>query len=1120
VRLEGRVVLVTALLAGCFSSGSKTCADGTLCPPGFDCAPAGGGCIDPFQRCGNGVVDPGEVCDDGPNNPTCREGGCSADCKKIEVCGDGFVDCGEQCDDANANPADGCDHCVATGWVATAIVAGDPQALAFALNGPFGVAIDAAGLVYIADSNAHRVRRVDPASHAVTTVAGTGFPGFSGDFGPATSAQLDQPDGVAVDGFGNVFIADTQNNVIRRVDVLTGIITTVAGVQGPGGFSGDAGPALAAQLNQPEGLAVDGLGDLFVADSRNNRIRRIDTQSGVVTTVAGNGVLGFSGDGGAATSAAIQAPLAIAVDAGRNLYIADTNNSRIRRVDAGTQRIATVAGSATSGFAGDGGPATSAQLNTPRGIAIDAGNLYIADTFNQRIRRVDTTGMITTYATTAATAIAVDASASLYASDPSNDVVYKVDPARNVSAVAGVGVQGLSGDGGLATSAPLGSLQTVALDAAGNVFVADSVQHRVRRVDAATGVITTVAGTGVGGFSGDAGLATTAQLNAPLGVAVDGTGNVFIADTNNDRVRRVDALTSVITTVAGTGSACIPSTAACGDAGTATSAQLTAPSAVAIDGAGNLYIADTGDNRIRRVSGGTITTVVGTGTPCASGACGDGGAATSAQLQSPAGIAIAPGGDLVIADPVEQRVRRVSAGTITTVAGNGTQGSAGDGGAATSAQLNTPNSVAVDASGTLYVADTGNHRIRRIVAGTITTVVATGTAGNIGDGGVATSAELAGPKGIGVDAAGDLYVADTGNHRIRRVDHATARISSVAGQVDPANMGALSVARLADPRAIVVATAFELIGGGTSGTIQAVRNGQVEVVAGQYPQTSPTSNLARYRTVGFGAVGGVAYDDASGTIYMTESTANRLQAVAVVDPNDPTTWTIGASPFAGDVAGSAGFADGTLAAARFANPTGLYLDQPAQILYVADTDNHVIRAIDLARGMVSTIAGRPQAVGFFGDGGPATNALLFKPHAITRCGNGDLFVADTGNHRVRRIDATNAISTVVGYGVAASSGDGSPATAFPVDTPLGLVCDAIGNLLVTSRTSVRMLPWTTVPVIDGTGRVETIYPMLPYTISPSATSCLTGIANIDATTVRVTDSCGGMLIELQRQPKP
>jgi sugar lactone lactonase YvrE len=469
--------------------------------------------------------------------------------------------------------------------VAGGFIGDGGPATSASLNGPLGVAVDASGNLFITDRLNHRVRRVDAATGIITTVAGDGGSGFSGDGGPATSASLSFPEGVAVDASGNLFIADAGNSRIGRVDAATGIITTVAGV-GAGGFSGDGGPATSASLFFPEGVAVDALGNLFIADTSNNRVRRVDAATGIITTVAGDGASGFSGDGGPATSASLNSPRGVAVDASGNLFIADFSNDRVRRVDAVTGTITTVAG----GVFGDGGPATGASLNRPFEVAADgSGNLLIADFSNNRVRRVDAaTGIITT--------------------------------------VAGDGAFGFSGDGGPATSASLGFPSGVAVDSSGNLFIADFSNRRIRRVDAATGIITTVAGDGGSRFSGDGGPATSASFSSPRGVAVDASGNLFIAVRGNSRVRRVDAATGIITTVAGDGSLGFS-----GDGGPATSASLSSPSGVAVDASGNLFIADFSNSRIRRVDAATgiITTVAGNGS---SGFSGDGGPATSASL--------------------------------------------------------------------------------------------------------------------------------------------------------------------------------------------------------------------------------------------------------------------------------------------------------------------------------------------------------------------------------------------------------------------------------------------------------------------------------------------------------
>jgi YD repeat-containing protein len=338
---------------------------------------------------------------------------------------------------------------------------------------------------------------------AIVTVAGNGDSAFSGDGGPATAAGLETPWGVAVDAAGNVYATNSgvggpvPNHRIRKVDGA-GFIDTIAGLGEPG-FSGDGGPATAARLNYPIGVATDGQGNLYIAERDNHRIRKVDT-SGVITTLAGDGTAGFGGDGGSATSAQLNTPVGVVVDGPGNVYITDSNNHRIRRVDTNGV-ITTVAGDGTAAFGGDGGPATGAQLNVPSGVALDAqGNLYIGDLENQRVRRVDTSGTITT--------------------------------------VAGDGTAGFGGDGGPATSAQLHDPAGVAVDSLGTVYIADSDNHRIRKVTSA-GTITTAAGNGTAGFTGDGGPPTDASLNYPTGVALAGDGSLYIADRDNNRIRKI-----------------------------------------------------------------------------------------------------------------------------------------------------------------------------------------------------------------------------------------------------------------------------------------------------------------------------------------------------------------------------------------------------------------------------------------------------------------------------------------------------------------------------------------------------------------------------------------------------
>ena len=1058
-------LLGVALLAGCFSPARGTCAVGRVCPLSELGRPAGSGCVDP------GLVE------------GCAGLGEDANCTAVAggVCLQGV--------------------CTATQWQAS--VALGSSASVVTVADPFGVAVDQLGDLFVADTSHHRILEMDTGG-VITTIAGTGVGGFSGDGGQATAATLASPAAVAVDGLGNLYIADAGNARVRQVDPA-GIITTIAGTGGANA-TGDGGPATEAEIGELGAVAVDGLGDVYVADFQNSLIREIDA-NGMIATVAGSG-------------GELAAPNGVAID-GDAIVIADSGHNQIDRVEA-SGRLTVIAGTGSNGYAGDGSAATAALLADPFGVAVDAaGAIYVADRSNDRIRRI-AGGLITTVAGTgvlgfsgdggSATAaqifdpysVAVDAAGTIYIAEFDNRV-RAVSPAAVITTVVGNGNFAATGDGGAATCANLDNPNGVGVGS-GALYIADTTNQRIRRVDA-SGVITTIAGTGMNGFAGDGGAAIDAELSSPIGVAVDAAGNVYIADGNH--VRRVDG-GGTITTVAGGGSG------ARGDGGPATAATLEA-SAVAVDAAGNLYIADPSDARVRRVdAAGIITTFAGGGS--AGSGVGDGGPATAARLSDPDGLAIDSDGSVYIVDVEACRIRRVdAAGIITTIAGTGVCGSGG-GSSATAAELDFPSGVAVDLEHDVFTADQDSQVVRRIdPSGAITTVAGTsGVPGGDGDGGAAIAAHLNDPVGVAVDAAGNLYIDDLGNQRIRRVDP-TGVITSVAGTIDQGEMGPLAQARLAaDPRAMVATPAATLFAGGASGTIQALTATSLTTIAGRYPQGVVTGALARFRDTSFGDVSGVAYDAADGVILLTESTTDQVLAVTVdADPDRSTIASLA------NESASAGFADGMAASALFRAPTGLYFDGSA--LYVADTGNDAIRVIDLSQGLagatVSTLAGTPQVFGFAGDGSAATSALLFAPQAITKCSNGDLFIADTGNNRVRRIAAgTGTISTVLGDGSVSSSGEGSPSSSFPVDAPLSLGCDAVGNLFVTSTSTVRMLLANPNGAVDGGGAVQTIYGQPPHTTYPaSVTRCLAGLVVLDTSTVQITDSCTGLLVELQRQ---
>ena len=581
---------------------------------------------------------------------------------------------------------------------------------------------------------------------AINTVAGNGTLGYSGDGGPAISAELRYPFGVAVDSAGNLYIADTDNQRIRMVAASTGVISTVAGNgtgagTGSGGFSGDGGPATSAELYGPFGVAVDSAGNLYIADDGSQRIRKVTATTGIISTVAGDGTAGFSGDGGPATSAELYNPNGVAVDAAGNLYIADYSNQRIRKVSASTGIISTVAGDGIGGYSGDGGPATSAELNDPSGVAVDsAGNLYIADYGNNVIRDVAaSTGIIST--------------------------------------VAGDGTAGYSGDGGPATSAELSGPTDVALDGAGNVYIADYENGRIRKVS--TNAI--LPATAVGSTSTSQNIfvqltaaSTISRITVPKaqnnvqeftvgtvsGCSVGGTSNpvgtvcvVPITFTPQYPGSRTGALTlyssgsTILGTVdlTGTGTGPLgvfqPGTASVLNVGTPGGMDLSTSFGVAVDGAGDVYIADTDNYRVVEVTPSGAASVLGTG---------------SLTLTSPFGVAVDGAGDVYIADSGNSRVVEVPPSGAVSVLSTG------------SLTLNTPYGMAVDGAGDIYIGDAYNNRVVEVAAGGVSSVLNVGAPGGLG---------LSDSSGVAVDGAGDVYISDTGNYRVVEVNQSQQSLS-------------------------------------------------------------------------------------------------------------------------------------------------------------------------------------------------------------------------------------------------------------------------------------------------------------------------------------------------------
>jgi trimeric autotransporter adhesin len=712
---------------------------------------------------------------------------------------------------------------------------------------PYAAVRDTAGNTYISVPTLNTVFKVT-ASGSLSAYAGNGISGFSGDGGAAISAQLEFPEGLAIDGNGNLFIADTNNERIRRVDGTTHIITTVAGSEDPfaGNFGGDGGPAENARLNYPQGVALDANGNLFIADTGNRVIREVSASTGNISTIAGGASPSVGCPSGPSSSAGFFFPTSIAVDANGNVFVSDQNLQIVCKITP-SLAISTYAGGGLSAIPGqpngDGGPATSAGLLSPAGLTTDgSGNLYIADAGDPKIRKVTaSTGVISTVAGIglicsnaqepacgdggAATSAAFnfprgafyDSLGNIVVADTDNQRVRVIGPGATptVTALAGGGT---GGDGAAGTSGLLGLSQYVAVDSNENVYALEQNGERLRELNATTKNLSTVAGDGYGGATidctgttcgaannGDGEPATQARFVFPNSLATDASGNFYILDESAEVVRVINNQSSAITiagvtiqpgdiaTIAGNGAGCGTALPTCGDGGAAKSASLDQPYAVAVDSTGNVYIADAGLSTVRVVnSAGTISTFAGTpGKQCTTyltTQCGNNGAPTSATLNAPIGLAVDTSNNVYIADVNNNVIRKVSPSTnlITPVAFNGLPTFGGDGGSALNASMEGPSQLAIDNRGNLYVGGGSDNVVRRIDAGDLTVATVAGDVNNLdggfsGDGGPSTSA-LLGNYGLAIfntaNQTDDLFIADSGSNRIRQVNLAPVTVES------------------------------------------------------------------------------------------------------------------------------------------------------------------------------------------------------------------------------------------------------------------------------------------------------------------------------------------------------
>jgi len=1160
------------------------------------------------------------------------------------------------------------------------------------MRGPTGVALDSLGNLYITDGgsgyiNGNRIRKVDT-NGIITTVAGNGNQDYSGDGVAATNTSLCSPSGVAFDSVGNLYIADSANKLVRKVDT-NGIITSVAGNISKatnGVYSGDGGLATNATLNSPFGVALDNFNNLYIADSGNNRIRMVNT-NGIITTVAGNGTPTFAGDYGAATAGSLNNPMGIMVDTNGNLYIADSGNNRIRYVningiiftaagggsggDGGAATnanlnnplasvnsplgetmdmfgnlyiadgnkcsirrvningiITTVAGNGLASFRGDGGSATNASLNTPYGVAYGAqGDLYVADTGNNRIRKIHQTdlpaltlpcvyansngnysvvvsgmsGSVTSapacltvvfppsivyqpFSTggnnaiikvTAAGTVPLNYSWYLdttnllqsglkdsilvtnsdlleigkyfvvitnnYGSVTSQPVVIGQPPSiiqeptpqtnivgsavsfnvvaggsgpfayqwmyngiyltNTINTVAGNGSYSDSGDGGFATAAGM-QPSGVAVDALGKLVISD-MRGTVRQVNS-KGIVTTAAS----GFS------------YPQGLALGLQTNIFVADTDNHLIRSVN-IDGTVTTVAG-GNPAYNVGWYSGDGGAATNASLNSPYGLTSDINGNLFIADTSNHRIRKVDTNGIITSVAGDAPAglawldAGSYSGDGGAATNAGLNAPRSVVFDRTGDLLIADTGNNCVREIDVnGIIHTVIGNGVAAYAGDGGTATNASLNSPVGLAFDAFGNLFVADMGNNCIRKITTGSlIMTGVANGYSAFCGDGGAAINANLAHPAGLAFDTNDNLYIADTGNYRVREVWFADNPRLSLAG-IDLNNEGTYTVV-ITGPYGAVTSSIVNLVlaSNPPSILIQPTNLAVLPrgfaalrvVAAGTQPlqyswyfnstnliQSSSravldfnqfdVTNQGRYMVVvtnNYGSVTSFVAVLACAPMVtdqpisqMAFAGSNLMFNVAASGYGLLTyQWQLNGTNVPSNIittvagGGSSNPGNGGPATNASLNWVSGITSDSLGNLYIADQNCYRIQKVD-SNGMITTVAGNGTNV-YSGDNGPATNAGVVLPDSVAVDRFGNVFFAQYSDCRIRKVDTNGIITTVAGNGTAGFSGDNGIATNASLNYPLGIALDTNGNLYIADYYNNR------VRRVDAGGIITTV----------------------------------------------
>jgi sugar lactone lactonase YvrE len=859
-------------------------------------------------------------------------------------------------------------------------------------------------------------------------------------------------------GYANSNYAYAQYNIASS---SVPYIYTIAG-NDTEGYSGDGGSALLAQFGEPQGVATDSSGNIYVADFQDNVVRKISTSTGIISTVAGTGVPGHAGDGGPAISAELWKPVALAIDSSGNLYVSEYGDEVIRKVDASTGVISTYAGN-PAGTGGSGSPATSISFNYIVALACDSsGNLYVGDYYGSLWKINATNGIASYYPSSSndaftTTALAFDKQNNLYVADNFHNLVYKVDTQGNVTVVAGGYINPVeSGDGGPATSAYLYNPSGVAVDSAGNLYIADTGENEIRKVTAATGIISAYAGNYEPSFdTGDGGPATSVGITLafPQYIALDSVGNMYLDDFDRSGIQQVTAPAAPPIKAAATPAFSVASgtypgtqTVTISDAtpgakiyvtlhgGTVSTAYEGYHGPITVSGSATIQAVAVGPGYLPSATATATYTISAppnalistvAGTEQASSQTIGGVIATSTPLANPYGIAFDSSGNLYIADTYNDVILKVAASTqiATIVAGSGILGSSGDNGPATAAELNEPYGVAVDKAGNLYIADTNNSLIRMVTAATgIITTIAGGGSGTIGATGPATSAWLGNPRGLALDNANNLYIADTGHELVEKINLSTGIINPIAG----------------------------------GGTTPICQDGSVATDCELLPMD-------------------VAVDSA-GNVYFTDNlTAHIFKLTA-----NSTTLTA--------VAGTGIYngmdSDGTLATQTAIGPTqGIVIDASGNI-YFSNSDA-AVRKIDAKTGIISTVAGNYYR-GYSGDGGAAEIASLDYPQGLALDATGNLYIADNAYSVIRKVTFPPPAPTPT-FGLPGATYTGNQTVSITDTTPNATIYYTTDGSTPTTDSSVYSNPLT----ITATETVQAIATATNFAESAVATASYT-----------------------------